>query len=283
MAVRFFGQYLLEHRVIDSRQLLEAVAYQEKVNLKFGDTAISMGLLTNDQLAQCLKLQASKNFKTGEAAVSLGFLNPGQIEQVLLAQRNSHVMIGEALIATGAVNRATLDKHLAAYKAEQAKYQMGEGVPPGLDPSGVGASAVDLAMKFTSRIAQIQLKIVDCRNGSPPSISGVSYGSRLGFQGDVRGELAMRAGDKTAALVASAMVGERIPPESAAMITDAMSELINVIGGNWTAALARAGKSVEIGAPKRGDSGPIGQGQHQLVAELASPEHTLWFSVVTHR
>ena len=283
MAVRFFGQYLLENGVIDAKQLLAALSHQEKTNLKFGDTAISLGLLTQEQLASIFALQRAKDLKTGEAAIQLGFLTEGQVDQVLRAQKNSHVMIGEALVSTGALSKDSLERHLAAFKLDQEPYKVAEGIPENKDPSGVGRPAVDLGMKFLLRLANFSMKLVTVKTGALEEPTLPTYTARVGFTGDTDGEIGLRASTSICARIASAMLGEPVSPDNAAVVLDATSEFLNVVGGNLAAAVARQGKKLELAAPRHGEMpAPVGQ-QHMLIARLGAPEGEIELIVLTGR
>lgn len=283
MAVRFFGQYLLENGVIDPKQLLAAISYQEKTNLKFGDTAISLGLLTQEQLASIFALQRTKDLKTGEAATELGFLSEAQIDQVLRAQKNSHVMIGEALVSTGALNKEQLERHLAAFKIDQEPYRVAEGIAEAKDPSGIGRPAADLALKFLLRLANFNMKLVGVKIGPLEDPGVETYTARVGFTGDTEGEIALRASTSICARIASAMLGEPVSPDNAPVVLDATSEFLNVVGGNLSAAVARSGKKLELAAPGAGELTAPSGGQHMLVAKLGAPEGEIDFVVLTGR
>ena len=283
MAVRFFGQYLLENGVIDARQLLASISYQEKTNLKFGDMAISLGLLTQDQLAAVFALQRSKDVRSGEATIMLGYLTQAQVDQVLRAQQNSHVMLGEALVATGGLTRDALTQQLAAFKLDQEPYRVTEEISPDLDPSGIGRPAVDLAKKFLLRLASFSMKMVSLRSGELGPPASDTYTARVGFTGDVNGEIAMRASTSISARIASAMLGEPVSPDDAAAVLDATSEFLNVVGGNLAAAAARIGKKLELTAPKHGDLPAPGPKRHMLIATLGAPEGEVEFVVLTEK
>lgn len=281
MAVRFFGQYLLENGVIDAKQLLAAISFQEKTNLKFGDTAISLKLLSQEQLASIFALQRTKDLKTGEAAVELGYLTQEQIDQVLRAQKNSHVMIGEALVSTGALNKEQLERHLAAFKIDQEPYRVAENIPEGKDPTGIGRPAADLALKFLLRLANLNMKLVAIKTGALDDAGLPTYTARVGFTGDTDGEIALRASTSICARIASAMLGEPVSPDNAPVVLDACSEFLNVVGGNLSAAVARQGKKLELATPKHGELGVPAANEHLLSAKLGAPEGELDFIVVT--
>lgn len=281
MAVRFFGQYLLENGVIDAKQLLAAISYQEKTNLKFGDTAISLGLLSQEQLASIFALQRTKDLKTGEAAIELGFLKEEQIDQVLRAQKNSHVMIGQALVSTGALGKEQLERHLSAFKIDQEPYRVSEGIAEGMDPSGIGRPAADLALKFLLRLANFNMKLAAVSVGALEEPTLPTYTARVGFTGDTEGEIALRASTSICARIASSMLGEPVSPDNAPVILDATSEFLNVVGGNLSAAVARTGKKLELAAPRHGELPAPAGSQHMLTAKLGAPEGEIDFVIVT--
>jgi CheY-specific phosphatase CheX len=278
MAVRFFGQFLLENRAINAQQLLAATSYQEKMNLKFGDTAIQLGLLDKDKVAKIFSLQRSEDLKTGEAGIKLGFLTQVQVDQVLRAQKNSHVMIGKALVETGALTDAQLSEQLQAFKKDQEAYQLYSGLPQQKDSTGLAAPAIDLAVKLLMRLANLQVKLLDVRYSLAKTGGGTTYTARVAFTGDHEGEIALRASDRVCAQIASAMLDEPVTPDAKSMILDATCEFLNVVGGNLAAIGARQGKKVELSTPRSGDV-PT-DGREVVVARLGTPDGDIEFIIV---
>lgn len=279
MAVRFFGQFLLENSVINSQQLLAALAYQDKMNLKFGDTAIQLRLLDKARLEQIFALQRKEDIKTGEAGIKLGFLTQLQVDQVLRAQKNSHVMIGGALVKTGALTDAQLSEQLEAFKKDQDSYQVCSGLPRQKDATGLAAPAIDLTLKFLVRLANLQVKLVDIRYSIGKPRDTAWHTIRLPFSGDHDGEISLRASNRVCAQIASAMLGEPVPPDAKAVILDATSEFLNVVGGNLAAVGARQGKKVELSTPRSGEV-PV-DGRDVVVALIETPDGEIECTVAT--
>lgn len=279
MAVRFFGQFLLESGVISPQQLLAAIAYQDKMNLKFGETAIQLGLLDKGRLERIFARQRQEDLKTGEAGVKLGFLTNAQVDQVLRAQKNSHVMIGEALVKTGALTDATLAEQLAAFKKDQDSYQLCSGLPRQKDPTGLAAPAIDLTLKLLLRLGHLQVKLVDIRYAVVKPHDPNWHSIRLPFSGDHDGEIALRASSRVCAQIASAMMGEPVPPDARAVIVDAVSEFLNLVGGNLAAVGARQGKKVELSPPRLGDVQV--EGRDAVVALIGTPDGAIECLVTT--
>src|SRR5207244_11590231 len=152
-------------------------------------------------------MQRSEDLRSGEAAVKLGLLTTNQVEQVLRAQKNSHVMIGEALVKTAALTAAALTQQLEAFKKDQEVYEVGAGVPAAKDPTGLASPAVDLAMKFLMRLANFSIKLIGYESSLPPVKGVTTCTARVGFTGDVAGEIALRASDRICARIAAARLG----------------------------------------------------------------------------
>jgi CheY-specific phosphatase CheX len=281
MPVRFFGQYLLENGVVDADKLLAGIAYQEKTNLRFGEMAVQIGLLEPDDITAILNAQKGGDVKVGEAAIRLGLLSNEQVEQVLRAQQNSHVLIGEALVATGAISREVLERELAAFLREQEQFKVTSFVPEEFDPSGIGRPAVDLVVKFLLRLARVQVKIIDSRVGRLEDPLFPVFVARVGFGGDVSGELALRAHTKMCARVAQGILGD-LEPEDDAEILDATCEFLNVVCGNLCASVARNGRRLDVLAPRKGPMQlPPRPDEHMLVTTLAGPQGQLELIILT--
>lgn len=278
MAVRFFGQYLLECGVIGAQQLLEALDQQRRMNVRFGQVAVAAGLLNEQQILEILRLQRKENLKIGEAAVKLGFMTSPQVERVLRAQRNHHVMLGEALVEMGALSREAIDLHLTAFKAEQAQYKVAVEIAEGLDPTGLAAPAIDLTIKLLFRLGGIRAKLVECTKGIPPPGSGSTFWVRIRFDGDAKGEIALMASPTVAAGLTTAILERQ--EDDAAVIRDTLKEFLNVVAGNLTTIAAKkGGRSMEIYAPEDGRPVP-GAGGHDITASLSSPEGALAMSLL---
>ena len=50
MAVKFFGQFLVEQGIVTGEALLNAINLQDKNNLKLGEMAVAMGLITPENI-----------------------------------------------------------------------------------------------------------------------------------------------------------------------------------------------------------------------------------------
>jgi CheY-specific phosphatase CheX len=212
--------------------------------------------------------------------VKLGVLKAPEVEQVLRSQRNSHVMIGEALVATGALDRKRLDQQLAAFHEDQKSYRVAAGIPKELDPSGIGSPALDLCVKLLERLCGLRVRRVMARPGAASPAIGASTAARVPFSGELSGYIGLRTQPRTAAALAGALLREDVAETDAALLTDALSEILNMVAGNVSAQLAQKGRSLELGAPLAGALPPPSGAEKAFTAELGAPGHEVLFVLV---
>ena len=97
MAVKFFGQYLVEKGIVTRDALVQAIELQENRNLKLGEMTVAMGCCSQADIDRAHQHQLTKDMKLGDLLVELGILTLNQLKDVLVRQKNSHLYIGEAL------------------------------------------------------------------------------------------------------------------------------------------------------------------------------------------
>ena len=121
MAIQFFGQYLIERKVITPEQLLDAIAYQEATNKLIGEVAIELGLLTYDQVQDIIDEQSITDKEFGGVAMDLGLLTPEDLIKVIKYQAQSRVIIGEILVKKGYADKNNIEMLAYQFKLTQEK------------------------------------------------------------------------------------------------------------------------------------------------------------------
>jgi CheY-specific phosphatase CheX len=281
MRIRFFGQFLLERGVIRADELLAALEHQERMNLRFGEMAVALELLTERHVDAILSLQRTEDVRAGEAAMRLEYLTEAQVALILRAQKNSHVYLGEALVATGTLTQEQLEAQLVGFAEDQEPFLAASGVPREMDRGGIGRPAVDLALTFLSRLANLKVKLLGCKLGIDGGPRPDTFASSMVFTGDISGEVAVRAPAPICAEIATALVGQSVSPRDRLTIQDALGEFLNVVCGNLSATVARTGKRLELAPPAAAFlPSRVGQ-EHVLRAALGVPEGEIEFAVLT--
>lgn len=249
MAVKFFGQYLLERKAVGHENLLKAIDLQETTNLKFGATALAMGLITLQVFEQVHDAQRLEDLKFGDMAIKLGILTEEQVKQVLIRQKNNHLYIGEALVRIGALSSEQLKLYLADFKEDQAPYIIDRIViPTGIPHGPVWEIAADLTYKLLLRVAGL---------ASRPGVCQISDGLDLAdlaavmpFKGTVNGRYILSVSMQTRKLIAMAILKEEtVDGEADEVLNDTVMEFVNIVCGNIAAKAAQVGISFEIDPP----------------------------------
>ncbi len=249
MAVKFFGQYLLEQRAVGNADLLKAIELQETTNLKFGATALAMGMITLPAFEQVHDAQRLEDLKFGDMAIKLGILTEDQVKQVLIRQKNNHLYIGEALVRIGALSSEQLKHYLEAFKEDQAPYVIDRIViPAGVPHSPVWEIAADLTYKLLLRIVGLS-----SRPGACQIVDGLALADLVAvmpFKGTVNGRYVLSVSDRTRKAIAMAILKEEsVAGESGEVLDDTVMEFVNIVCGNIAAKAAQIGVSFEIDPP----------------------------------
>lgn len=121
MYTQFLGNYLLNEHYITSEQLIEALQYQKKVQLKLGVLAIHAGYLTAEQVEQIHIMQTHKDGRFGDLAVESGFLTKEQVDELLKSQKPDYLLLSQALVDKGYMTTAQFEKAMKEY---QSKYKI---------------------------------------------------------------------------------------------------------------------------------------------------------------
>lgn len=249
MAVKFFGQFLLEKSAVGQQDLLKAIELQETTNLKFGATALAMGLISLTAFERVHDAQRLEDLKFGDMAIKLGILTEDQVKQVLIRQKNNHLYIGEALVRIGALSSEELKPHLDAFKEDQAPYVVDRIViPAGVAHPQVWEICADLTFKMLLRVAGIS---------SRPALSQISDSldplfmtAVMPFRGTVQGRYALCVTEVTQLAIAKAILKEEsVAGESEEVLNDTVLEFVNIVCGNIAAKSAQLGVSFEIDPP----------------------------------
>jgi len=241
MAVKFFGQYLIEHDLVTSEAVLRAIELQERTNLKLGEMAVAMGLITSRDIETAHAAQYSRDMKLGDLLVELGMLTPAQLQDVIEHQKATHIYIGEALVKVGALTPEKLEQYLEEFKADQAQY-ISERVdlPPWLNTDKVlWEAVVDLTYKMITRVIGIQF-----RPGRFEEVSRIPAShliAAMDLSGDVAARYLLSVSEGVAKAIARAVLKEDdVDNEPEEVIEDTVMEFVNIVCGNVAAKAPRA-------------------------------------------
>jgi len=249
MAVKFFGQFLVEKGIVSREALLKAIELQEQKNLKFGEMAVAMGYVTQEDIARAHHAQLSRDIKLGDLLVEIGILTLTQLNEVITRQKNNHLYIGEALVLVGALSNEQLQQHLNEFKADQAPY-VSERIelPAGISNPETWEMAADLTYKMITRILGLPFRAGKCQTVTRVDANHVM--AAMDLSGDVDARYIISVSQELQKSVAKAILRETSvdnePPE---VLEDTVMEFVNVVCGNIAAKASQTGRIVNINPP----------------------------------
>lgn len=249
MAVKFFGQFLVENGVVTREALLSAIELQEQKNLKLGEMAVSMGYLTQADIERAHNAQMSKDMKLGDLLVEMGILTLNQLNDVITRQKNTHLYIGEALVLVGALTNENLQQQLDRFKADQAQYVSDRiELPAQMANTNIWEMTADLTYKMITRVLDIQFRPGKCV--VTPCLSHNYMMAAMDFSGDVSARYLVSVSEGLQKTVAKAILREEsVDDEPIEVLEDTVMEFVNVVCGNVAAKASQMGVIMNINPP----------------------------------
>ena len=244
MAVKFFGQFLIDKKVITKMDLLRAIELQEKTNLRFGDLVVEMGLMTREQIDQTHRSQRHEDLQFGDMAVKMGFLSPEQIQRVLDQQRKKHLYIGGALVKLAIITKENLDLYLSEFKQTQKTDIMEKIIiPAGIPHQPVWEIVADMTYKMLTRVAGATFRTAPCR--ITKAIPDRPIVVEMFFSGSVSARYLLTISESTRQLLTNVTSKKsKAEAETAEEMDAAVKEFVNIVGGNVAGKTAQLGLSI---------------------------------------
>ena len=249
MAVKFFGQFLVEKSLVSREALIKAIDLQDQKNLKLGEMAINMGYVTQTEIDRAHNAQMSKDMKLGDLLVEMGILTLNQLNDVITRQKNTHLYIGEALVLVGALSSEKLQQYLVDFKADQAQY-VSERIelPVNIANNLVWEMAADLTYKMITRVLDLQFRPGKCQTVS--TVDSNFMMAAMDLSGDVEARYIISVSEAIQKSVAKAILREdTVDDEPLEVLEDTVMEFVNVVCGNVAAKASQMGVIMEINPP----------------------------------
>ncbi len=121
--LNFFGQYLLDKRMISREQLNDAISFQEESNRRIGEIACERGYLSKDQTDFIFQEQKRVDRPFGAIALEHRFLTRNQLDDLLFTQTVFSTHLGEALLIKGYISPEQFSDELEQFRKEQQDRQ----------------------------------------------------------------------------------------------------------------------------------------------------------------
>ncbi len=123
MYTQFFGNFLLNNKLVTPAQLSEAIELKKTTRLKLGVLAINAGYMTSQQVDEVHCMQQRVDKRIGDIAVDMGFMTAAQVDELLSSQKTGYLLLGQALVDRGYMSNAQFESAIKDYKD---KYKMSE-------------------------------------------------------------------------------------------------------------------------------------------------------------
>lgn len=115
---QYFGNYLLEKKILKPEELRQILEEQKSVRAKLGVLAIDAGYMNAAQVDLIHRLQAIKDRKFGELAIEEGYLTEAQADNLLKIQKRATSLLGQVLIEKGIFTFEKYEEVLLQYKQD---------------------------------------------------------------------------------------------------------------------------------------------------------------------
>jgi len=245
MAIKFFGHYLLDEKIISPEQLTQAVEYQAENNLSLGEIAVRENLITLKDAETINDKQRSLDKRFGEVSVSLGLLTEKQIDYLLATQKKEKVFFGEVLLKKDFISQKALDTALATFE-EQQKIEvvaLDEKIEA-LDKDNIIKDSIGILQKLYPRIVHDYMKLVNVNMAD--TNKGMIVMQKM--RGDIHLDFALQPEDSVALEISRNFL--KMDFESVdEMVIDIISEFVNVILGNIAVKFSANSVKVDLAPP----------------------------------
>lgn len=118
MYTQFFGNFLLNNKVVNPDQLLELMEEQNRSHIKVGTLAMHAGYMTADEVDSIIIMQTHEDKMFGELAVEMGYLTAGQLESLVGKQIPDYLVLGQLLVEKGYCTTAEFENLLLKYQSD---------------------------------------------------------------------------------------------------------------------------------------------------------------------
>lgn len=116
MLTQFFGNYLLEKHVVDSKQLLEALRYKHNNYETLDAIALSSGYMTKEESEDVHNMQTQMDGDFVELAFHMGYLTEEQAKELAEIVHYGYLLLGNAIIELGYCTQEDMARIVADYE-----------------------------------------------------------------------------------------------------------------------------------------------------------------------
>ena len=246
MGIKFFGQYLIDKKVVTRDELWKAVQLQRKTNLLFGETARSLGMITHEDVERVQAAQRKEDLDFGDMCEKLGILSKEQVRQVAEHQKKNHLRLGDALVRINAVQDNAMQALREEFEAEQAAYAAKEAPPRApLPHEDLWVIYAERTYLMFSRFVNLTFK-PDQRS----VVTGIDPNDMI-VSMRIRGDapciyLLSLSADMRDAIAKGMLKQNDISTQPGEVVVDAVKEFLNIVCGSIASKVSSMGKKMSF-------------------------------------
>ena len=118
---QFFGEFLLQRRVVTRAQLDEGLRLQEERNKPLGVMAMDFGMLSAADVVTILEEQQTSEEPFGRIAVRRGLLTENALQRLLAQQAEEHLFLGQGLVERGFLTHSDVEELLKEFQRQSVE------------------------------------------------------------------------------------------------------------------------------------------------------------------
>jgi len=270
MAVKLFGQFLLDQGLVTREDLLLAISLQEQRSPRLGDLSLAAahldevkgrGRLTLRDLAVAIEhLQRADvsgalgmafpaQLTLGDLLTDLEIMTRNQLNAVISNHSTRYLDLGQALVVVGAISDDQLRASRQEFNRDQARYTAERVALPFDIVNRPGWEvAAGLTRQMIFEVFNRPSSPCTCREITSADANFMM--AAMDLSGDLEGRYIISVSQKLQQAVARVMLeGEQLEGDAEELLEDAVKEFLNVVCGNLVAKYSQLGKVVNISPP----------------------------------
>jgi hypothetical protein len=148
-----FGLYLKNKGIISAEQLVAALETQLNTLTPLGQLALEEGIIAPRDIFDVLRAQSqSPNVRFGDLAIEMGLMTRDNLMRLLMIQADRKRPLAEILVGQGILTAERSAAEMAEFRRSGAQKRTGRAVLSRLVPAARGMSTVSRAKEVTAAV-----------------------------------------------------------------------------------------------------------------------------------
>jgi len=248
MSNQFFGQYLLEKGLLKTEQLLVAIKIQKEANPPLGELAIREGFIDQVAANSINSEQQRTDLRFGELAISMNLMTEQQVSLLFHTQKEIKKFFGEIVIEQGFIPKDVLERELATHGAlkKSSLENIDSSIKQHVYCEQI-TQTLDAIIKNFTRIPKIFVQVAHVEPNMPASTDqSVIISQTAMLPGQVKIGWIMER--KLMQQLATNFLGIDAS-DNEALYIDATSEFLNIVLGNALASNSQGDAQTHLEPP----------------------------------